>query len=266
MRTLPQVPTRDVVLFRALARTLFAAKSEREVADALLATASAVQPHGGAVYVERGGRFRRAAATGTGLALPAETDELRRAGLTVHRHGSCALVHDALDAASESLLADAVALAGAALDEVAAKEALRARSRSMADHAAVADERAASLAQTVVQALVEAIREMLKCSVAEILLLEEHRATLVGIPRWVIENGAPALVPDASADPRYHARHTATRSQLCVPLRLDGNVVGALNAEADAVGHFGEAHLRFLSRIQEPVAIAAALAHRISRT
>src|SRR5438093_149529 len=160
MQTFEKASVREAALFRRLARALFTAKTEIDVADALLSAAGMVTPRGAAVYVETERGFRRLAATGTGLTLPSETDRLQRASLTVHRRGSCAFVHDTLDGPTEELLADAVPLAGAALDEVAAKSALRARSRSMADRVAATDERAVALGRPVESTLLEALPEI----------------------------------------------------------------------------------------------------------
>jgi hypothetical protein len=231
MQAVDKTSLRDTSLFRKLARSLFTARSQTEVADALLAMVSQVTPRGGAVYVETERGFRRAAATGTGLTLPAETDQLKRAGHSVHRYGSCALVHDTLDAKSEQLLADAASLAGAALDEVAAKAALRARSRSMADRVAVADERATVLAQTVESALLDAVREVLDAASIEIVEADDGSA-----------------------------------GHLAVPLPLDGSTIGILRVTPRAAGHLGAEHRRMLDRVAPKLAIAVALARRIGRT
>lgn len=231
MQTFEKASAREAALFRKLARSLFTAKSETMVADALLAMACAVTPRGGAVYFETDRGFRRAAATGTGLALPADTDKLQRAALTVHKHGSCALVHDTLDKQSEDLLADAVSLAGAALDEMAAKSALRARSRAMADRVTVADERAMMLAQTVEGALLDAVRELLDAKSAEI-----------------VETDDPS--PET----------------LCVALPIDGATIGVLRVTARVPGQLGVEQRRVLERVAPKLAIAVALARRLAAT
>jgi hypothetical protein len=231
MQAVDKTALREATLFRKLARSLFTARTQTEVADALLAMVSQVTPSGGAVYLETERGFRRVAATGSGLTLPAETDQLKRAALSVHRYGTCALVHDRLDTRNEQLLADAASLAGAALDEVAAKAALRARSRSMADQVAVADERATVLAQTVESALFDAVREVLDAASIEI----------------VESDDCPS-------------------GTLCVPLRLDGSTIGVLRVTARASGQFGAAQRRMLDRVAPKLAIAVALARRIEHS
>src|SRR5919202_1169403 len=221
MQIFEKASAREAALFRKLARALFTAKTETDVADALLAATCEITPRGGAVYLETERGFRRLAATGTGLALPSETDKLQRAALTVHRHGTCALVHDRVDAQSEELLADATSLAGAALDEVAAKTALRARSRSMADKVAATDERAVALGRAVEAALLDAIRE----------LLDAETVT---------------VVPDGEC----------AAPELCIPLRLDGTTIGVLTARPRVSGQLGIEHRRTLERVAPKLAVA----------
>ena len=138
-------------------------------------------------------------------------------------------MHDTLDAPTEELLADAVSLAGAALDEVAAKSALRARSRSLADRAAATDERAVALARTVESALLDALRAVLDASDVEILPSGE------------------CVAPD-----------------LCVSLSLDGTTVGLLRARSRVPGQFGVEQRRALERAAPTLAVAIALARRIA--
>jgi GAF domain-containing protein len=147
----------------------------------------------------------------------------------VHRHGLCALVHDRLDQTSEDVLGDATSLAGAALDEVAAKTALRARSRTMADRVAAADERAVALARTVESALLDTVRE----------LLDAQSVSIVG-------------------------EGECAASDLCVPLPIDGTVVGILSARPRVSGQLGLEHRQTLERVAPKLAIAVALARRLA--
>ena len=54
-----------------------------------------------------------------------------------------------------------------------------------------------------------------------------------GIAGWVVAHGEPLLVPDVHQDPRWYGEVEtgfSTRSVLCVPLKIDGHVIGALQA------------------------------------
>jgi signal transduction histidine kinase len=72
----------------------------------------------------------------------------------------------------------------------------------------------------------------------------------------VIQEDRSLLVPDVSADPRWHADLDSisgfqTRSILCVPLRVKGQVVGALEALNKRDGPFTEYDLRLLSSLAD---------------
>jgi len=77
-----------------------------------------------------------------------------------------------------------------------------------------------------------------------------------GIVGQVIEEGRPELVPDVSADPRWYkgvdqVSGWQTRSILCVPLRVKGQVIGALEALNKRDGPFTEEDLRLLSSLAD---------------
>jgi len=59
-----------------------------------------------------------------------------------------------------------------------------------------------------------------------------------GITGWVARTGKPARVADVTADPRYIRLREATRSELAVPLEVNGEVRGVLNVDADHANAF----------------------------
>ena len=77
-----------------------------------------------------------------------------------------------------------------------------------------------------------------------------------GIAGRVIQTGEPALVDDVSLDPDYYPALAETRSQLTVPIRREGSVVGVINVESPKVGAFDEEHLAFVRRLADHAAIA----------
>jgi len=69
----------------------------------------------------------------------------------------------------------------------------------------------------------------------------------VGIPGWVVQTGQPVLLADVRGDERYHTCDPDTRSELCVPLRVGEQIIGALNLESRRLAAFDEDDLRLLS-------------------
>ena len=78
-----------------------------------------------------------------------------------------------------------------------------------------------------------------------------------GLTGWVASSGAPLLVPDVSIDPRYVAmRHVNTRSELTIPIRAKGNVIGVLDLQSDHIGDFDEGDLVMLQSLANEAGIA----------
>lgn len=59
-----------------------------------------------------------------------------------------------------------------------------------------------------------------------------------GITGWVARHGKPALVNDVSADPRYVAARRGVKSELAVPLDVNGETRGVLNMDSDRANAF----------------------------
>ena len=74
-----------------------------------------------------------------------------------------------------------------------------------------------------------------------------RRSLGMGVPGWVAQNGEPLLLPDVSQHPRYHSSDPATRSELCVPLRVGPRIIGTLNLESRQLDAFSQDDLRLLS-------------------
>lgn len=65
-----------------------------------------------------------------------------------------------------------------------------------------------------------------------------------GLTGWVAKTGEPILAPDVSRDPRYVAmRHLNTKSELVIPIRAKGEVIGVLDLQSDRLNAFDEADL-----------------------
>ena len=59
-----------------------------------------------------------------------------------------------------------------------------------------------------------------------------------GITGWVARTGKPAQVGDVAKDPRYVAARRGVRSELAVPLEVNGEVRGVLNVDSDRTNAF----------------------------
>ena len=112
------------------AHRLFQARSEQEIAEALLQATCALVPRGGAVY--RGGR--RLAATGSGLAFPRADDgapmEHLRFGTETLTLVADAAPHPAGSAVAH-LLCDIVALAATTLEALERRTVMREQLRTL---------------------------------------------------------------------------------------------------------------------------------------
>ncbi len=75
---------------------------------------------------------------------------------------------------------------------------------------------------------------------------------------WVAGHGVPLLINDVSREPRYRFFEplAATRSELAVPLRLSGTVIGVLDVQADQVNAFDEDDLFVLQALADQISVA----------
>lgn len=62
-----------------------------------------------------------------------------------------------------------------------------------------------------------------------------------GITGWVAKHGKAARVGDVRSDPRYLMVRPEVRSELAVPLMVDGEVRGVLNVDSEEINAFSEA-------------------------
>jgi len=79
-----------------------------------------------------------------------------------------------------------------------------------------------------------------------------------GITGWVARTGKPAFVGDVTQDPRYIMLRPEVRSELAVPLEVNGVVRGVLNVDSDRANAFANDDQELL----EALAIQAAAAIR----
>lgn len=79
-----------------------------------------------------------------------------------------------------------------------------------------------------------------------------------GIVGWVAARGEPAVVADVGSDARYrpHPALPHIRSEMAVPLRVGGRILGVLDVQSDQLDAFTEADLFVLRALADQVAIA----------
>jgi signal transduction histidine kinase len=75
-----------------------------------------------------------------------------------------------------------------------------------------------------------------------------------GITGWVARTGQPARVGDVQQDARYVPVRPGVRSELAVPLEVDGAVRGVLNLDSDRPEAFGPHDLELLQDLAVPAA------------
>ena len=85
-----------------------------------------------------------------------------------------------------------------------------------------------------------------------------------GIIGSVIRTGKSTVVPDVRRDKRYVEGRRETRSEIAVPIALQGRVIGALNLESDQICAFTEADVEMLQFFANAAAISIekAVLHR----
>jgi len=84
----------------------------------------------------------------------------------------------------------------------------------------------------------------------------EPVAAGMGVVTEVAASGEPRRIDDTRAEPRYVARETGMRSELCVPLKVGSRVLGVLNAESRREGAFSERDERLALVVASHVANA----------
>jgi signal transduction histidine kinase len=70
-----------------------------------------------------------------------------------------------------------------------------------------------------------------------------------GVTGWVAQTGKPALVGDVTADKRYVSVRRDVRSELAVPLDVQGEVRGVINVDSDRVNAFTVEDLELLQEL-----------------
>ena len=77
-----------------------------------------------------------------------------------------------------------------------------------------------------------------------------------GIVGWVAKTGEAVIVPDVRADRRYVAARPDTRSEIAVPMSIEGRTIGVFNLESDVDDAYHEGHLELIAAFAAQAAVA----------
>lgn len=70
-----------------------------------------------------------------------------------------------------------------------------------------------------------------------------------GITGWVALHGKPLLVRDVNKEPRYLPIRKGVRSEMAVPLSVEGKIIGVLNLDSNRLNAFSENDLELLTAL-----------------
>lgn len=77
----------------------------------------------------------------------------------------------------------------------------------------------------------------------------------VGIVGHVAQSGKAEIIENTLADERYIADDSIRQSEICVPIVLNGKIIGVIDAEHSEKGYFEEEHLEILSAVAHLVSL-----------
>src|SRR2546423_6114864 len=77
-----------------------------------------------------------------------------------------------------------------------------------------------------------------------------------GIIGTVAQTQQAILIADVTGDTRYVANDSDMRSELAVPMTLNGELLGVFNAESVQVGAYTRQHLKILQALADQAALA----------
>ncbi|HSE49530.1 MAG TPA: GAF domain-containing SpoIIE family protein phosphatase [Terriglobales bacterium] len=86
-----------------------------------------------------------------------------------------------------------------------------------------------------------------------------------GMVGWVAANGRTRYAPDVTLDPHYIGCEEGTRSEIVVPLRAHGELIGVLCTGHPELDGFSKWQQQLLEQLAEQVAIAVANARQYQR-
>lgn len=94
-----------------------------------------------------------------------------------------------------------------------------------------------------------------------------HRQSIEeGIIGWVVRNGQMCYVRDVSQEPRYKAYEgLSAQSELCVPLRCNNKIIGAINMESTELDAFDDVDIKTIQILADQLSIYLENSHRLEQ-
>lgn len=87
-----------------------------------------------------------------------------------------------------------------------------------------------------------------------------------GITGTVAQKREPLIIDDLLDDQNYISDTRPARSEICVPLRISGRVLGVIDSEHPAAGAFGDAELETLTTVAAMTSAKLALLEEAARS
>ena len=76
-----------------------------------------------------------------------------------------------------------------------------------------------------------------------------------GICGSAAESGKTEVIPDVNADGRYLACFVSTKSEIVVPIKKDGKILGEIDIDSDIKNAFNEKDAIFLEKIADKLSV-----------
>lgn len=85
-----------------------------------------------------------------------------------------------------------------------------------------------------------------------------------GLVGWVAKAGEAVIVPDVTKDTRYVQARPETKSEIVLPIKIDGRIIGVLNLESDKSSAFNRKSLELITVFasQAAISIERAVLHK----
>jgi sigma-B regulation protein RsbU (phosphoserine phosphatase) len=85
-----------------------------------------------------------------------------------------------------------------------------------------------------------------------------------GLVGWAAKTGEAALVPDVAKDSRYVKARPETKSEVVMPIKIDGRIIGALNLESNQLNAYNKKSMELIAAFasQAAISIERAILHK----